>query len=96
MTEQAHWRRNRPISLPAEDNTRLEHLKSQAEAFCLDASYSLIVRAGLQQLAKLSERQFREAIASIPPTRYGPEPRQPRPTLSDEERDELKRKLGLR
>lgn len=96
MTERSHWRKVRPISLPAEDNTRLERLKEQAEKVVTQASYSLVVRAALRELAKLPAWKFRQALEGTPAPRYGPEPKTPKPTLSDEEREELMKRLGLR
>jgi hypothetical protein len=96
MTQQPHWRKNRPISLPAEDNARLERLKLKAERFTTQPTYSLIVRAALRELDKLPDWKFRAALEALPPTRYGPEPKNPRPVLSEEEREALLLKLGLK
>lgn len=95
MTERSHWRKNRPISLPSEDNARLERLKLRAETVVTQPSYSFIVRAALQELDKLPEWKFREALQAMPHARYGPEPKALRLLLSEEEREELLRKLGL-
>ncbi|MBE9117280.1 hypothetical protein IQ249_15370 [Lusitaniella coriacea LEGE 07157] len=95
MTDRSYWRKNRPISLPSEDNTRLERLKERAEAMLPHATYSLVVRAALKELAKLPNSQLRAALEALPRPRYGPEPKTPRPTLTEEEREALMRKLGL-
>jgi hypothetical protein len=96
MTERPHWRKNRPISLPAEDNARLERLKSKAETMVTNSSYSLVVRVALRELEKLPDAKFRAALEAVPPPRYGPEPTKPRPTLSEEERFALLEKWGLK
>lgn len=96
MTERSHWRKNRPISLLPDDNVRLERLKLKAEKVVTHPSYSLIVRAALQELDKLSDGKLRATLEALPPTRYGPEPKNPRPALSEEEREALLKELGLK
>lgn len=61
-----------------------------------NSSYSLVVRAALGELEKLPDAKFRAALEAVPPPRYGPEPTNPRPTLSEEERFALLEKLGLK
>lgn len=95
MTDRSHWRKNRPISLSSEDNTRLERLKERAETMLPQATYSLVVRAALKELSKLPDSRLRAALEAVPRPRYGPEPQTPRPTLTEEERSALLRKLGL-
>ena len=61
-----------------------------------NSSYSLVVRVALRELEKLPDAKFRAALEAVPPTRYGPEPKNPRPALSEEEREALLLKLGLK
>lgn len=91
----SHWRKVRPISLPSEDNARLERLTERAETFLPRASYSLVVRAALRQLSILPEGKFRAAIEAVPAVRYGREPKSPRPRLSPQELQALREKVGL-
>ena len=98
MTEppdRSHWRKIRPISLPSEDNARLERLTERAERFFPHANYSLVVRVALRELSNLPEGRFRAALEAAPRTRYGREPKVARPTLSPEELLALREKYGL-
>jgi hypothetical protein len=95
MTERSHWRKVRPISLSSEDNARLERLRTRAGEFILEPSYSLLVRVALRELEKLPRWKLQAALESVPPTRYGPERKTPRPTLSEEERRALLEECGL-
>ena len=98
MAEQPHWRKIRAISLPSEDNRRLERLREKAESVgrVINPTVSHVVRAALRELERLPAWKFRQAIEAIPATRYGPESKNPRPTLSEEERDKLLQKFGLK
>ena len=95
MTEPSHWRKIRAISFSSEDNSRLERLKLRAERFMIEPSYSQLIRVALCHLEKEGDWKLRAALEAVPKTRYGREPKEPRPRLSEDELTALRKKLGL-
>lgn len=97
MANRELWRKKRTISLPIEDDELLTSLILRAENHCgvIRTNPSHVFRVALQRLAKLSDKELKEAFNSLPPTRYGKEPKKPKETLSKEELEEICQGLGI-
>lgn len=98
MAEQEHWRKIQTISLFPEDSARLARLTCRAgsEGDIITPTVSFIVRVALHALEKLPDAQFQLVFREVPETRYGPDPKQFRETLSDKERSALLREFGVK
>lgn len=91
------WRRIRSLSLPSEDNRRLERLQQRAEIVggAIAPTTSFVVRVALKALEELPERRFRDLVKAMPSTKYGPKTAKRVLSLSDEELKRLKDELGV-
>ena len=97
MANRELWRKKRTISLPIEDDELLTSLIGRAEHHCkvIRTNPSHIVRVALKVVNKLSDKELKEALNSLPPTRYGKEPKKPKETLSKEELEEICQELEI-